>query len=232
MQIIEVTGLGVRSAVITLRAPGTALRFRLFPMVHVASPVFYQQVALRLRDCDLIVAEGVRGRSMRLSTLTLAYRFAPRFSRGGLQMQSEAVLPAAVPVINVDSTTAELSADLATLPRLTRFLMLALAPLFGLVFALRGPQAFLDHDLAVDDFPLTRDAEQHANDEVAEILVERRDRKLLDALDRLHTEYQDRDMVIAVVYGAGHMPGIAAGLRDRHGYRPREAEWLTVSAPR
>jgi hypothetical protein len=35
-------------------------------------------------------------------------------------------------------------------------------------------------------------------------------------------------MRVAVVYGAGHMPGIAAGLRARHGYLPRKADWVVV----
>ncbi|MEU4678315.1 hypothetical protein [Micromonospora sp. NPDC023737] len=33
---------------------------------------------------------------------------------------------------------------------------------------------------------------------------------------------------VAIVYGAGHAPAILRGLSDRHGYRPRTGEWLTV----
>jgi hypothetical protein len=33
---------------------------------------------------------------------------------------------------------------------------------------------------------------------------------------------------IAVVYGAGHMPALTRYLVAKYGFRPREAEWLTV----
>lgn len=77
MQIVEVTGYAVRSAVFTMRRKGSPLEFVVFPMLHVASPTFYAQVRRRLRDCDLIVLEGIKGKSAGVSTLTLAYRFAP-----------------------------------------------------------------------------------------------------------------------------------------------------------
>lgn len=232
MQIIEVTGYAVRSAVITLRSKDTPLEFVLFPMLHIASPTFYAQVRLRLRKCDLVVMEGIRGRSAAASTLTLAYRFAPRRSRNGLQEQSDdLLLPAGVPVVHPDVSAAEAIADLKTLPRSTCLLMLVAAPVMGLVFALRGPRAFLDEDLAVDDLPTTLRAELLADDPVAHAMTDRRDRRLLDALGEIHAEHRGEPLRVAVVYGAGHVPAIVTGLRERHGYRPRDAEWLTVCVP-
>jgi hypothetical protein len=35
-------------------------------------------------------------------------------------------------------------------------------------------------------------------------------------------------MDVAVVYGAKHMPAVARYLLAAYGYRPRDAEWLTV----
>lgn len=232
MQIIEVTGYAVRSAVITLRRRGTPLEFVVFPMLHIASPTFYQQVRLRLAACDLVVMEGIRGRSAAASTLTLAYRFAPRRSRNGLREQSDdLLLPAGVPVRHPDVTAAEAVADLKALPRSTYLLMLLAAPVMGLVFALRGPRAFLDEDLAVDDLPTTLRAELIADDPVTRAMTDRRDLRLLDALDEIHAEHRTEALRIAVVYGAGHVPAIVAGLGQRHGYRPRDAEWLTVCVP-
>ncbi|MFD7296704.1 hypothetical protein ACFV9W_25725 [Streptomyces sp. NPDC059897] len=240
MQIIEVTGFAVRSAVITMRSSGTPLEFVLFPMLHVAAPTFYAQVRLRLRTCDLVVMEGIRGRSAAASTLTLAYRFAPRRSRNGLQEQSdELLLPDGIPVVHADVSAAEAIADLKALSRWTYPLMLLAAPVMGLVFALRGPRAFLDEDLAVDDLPTTLRAELLADDPVAHAMTDRRDRRLLDALDEIHAkhnakhnaEHRTEPLRVAVVYGAGHIPAIVTGLRERHGYRPRDAEWLTVCVP-
>ncbi|MET9121226.1 hypothetical protein [Streptomyces sp. NPDC004528] len=232
MQIIEVTGYAVRSAVITMRRTGTPLEFVIFPMLHVASPTFYSQVRLRLRDCDLIVLEGIRGRAAGVSALTLAYRFAPRRRRNGLQEQrDDLLLPEGVPVINPDVTAAEAIADLKTLPRWMYVLLMVAAPVMGLVFALRGPRAFLDEDLAVEDLPSTLRAELMADDPVEHAMTDRRDRRLLDALARIDAEHGMEPIRVAVVYGAGHVPAIVSGLWDRHGYRPREAEWLTVLIP-
>lgn len=232
MQIIEVTGYAVRSAVITMRRKGTPLEFVIFPMLHVASPTFYSQVRLRLRDCDLIVLEGIRGRSVGVSALTLAYRFAPRRKRNGLQEQHEGLLlPEGVPIINPDVTAAEAIEDLKTLPRWMYLLLMVVAPVMGLVFALRGPRAFLDEDMEVEDLPSTLRAEMMADDPVERAMIGRRDQRLLAALGEIYAKRGEERIRVAIVYGAGHVPAVVTGLRDRYGYRPREAEWLTVLIP-
>ncbi|WP_425837789.1 hypothetical protein [Streptomyces fractus] len=228
MQIIEVTGYAVRSAVVTLRRRGTPMEFVVFPMLHVASPTFYDQVRLRLRKCDLIVVEGIRGKSAAVSALTLAYRFAPRRSRNGLQEQRADLLPESVPVVCPDVTAAEAVADLKTLPRWMYLMMLLGAPVMGLVFALRGPRAFLDEDMELDDLPMTARAEMLADHPIGHAMSDHRDQRLLDALDGIHAEHHTEPLRVAIVYGAGHVPAIVAGLRERHGYLPRDAEWLTV----
>ena len=102
------------------------------------------------------------------------------------------------------------------------------APVMGLVFALRGQRAFLDEDLVVEDLPSTLQAEMMADNPVIHALTDRRDKRSLDALGEIHAEHGDEPIRVAIVYGAGHVPAIASGLMDRYGYRPREAEWLTV----
>ncbi|MFD4503675.1 hypothetical protein [Streptomyces sp. NPDC058457] len=164
-----------------------------------------------------------------MSALTLAYRFAPRRRRNGLQEQrEETLLPKDVPVINPDVTAAEAIADLKTLPRWMYILLMVAAPVMGLVFALRGPSAFLDEDLAVEDLPSTLRAEMMADSPVEQAMTGRRDQRLLDALGEIHAERGNEAIRVAVVYGAGHVPAIVSGLWDRYGYRPREAEWVTV----
>ncbi|MFD9499264.1 hypothetical protein [Streptomyces sp. NPDC060035] len=167
-----------------------------------------------------------------MSALTLAYRFAPRRRRNGLQEQrEELLLPGTVQVIHPDVTAAEAIEDLKALPRGMYVLFMVMAPVMGLVFALRGPRAFLDEDLVVEDLPSTLRAEMMADNPLEHALTDRRDRRLLDALGEIHAERGDEPIRVAVVYGAGHVPAIVSGLRDRYGYRPREAEWLTVLIP-
>jgi hypothetical protein len=229
MQIIEASEYAVRSAVFTMRRKGTPLEFVVFPMLHVASPTFYLQVRRRLRTCDLIVLEGVKGRSAAVSTLTLAYRFAPRRRHNGLVEQNAGdLLPEGVPVLNSDVTADEALADLRALPRWMYAMLLVAAPVMGLLFALRGPRAFLDEDHTLEDLPATLREEMLADHPIGHALTDRRDRRLLEALDRIHAERSHEPIRVAVVYGAGHVPAIVRGLAERHGYVPREAEWLTV----
>ncbi len=51
---------------------------------------------------------------------------------------------------------------------------------------------------------------------------------ILESLEKIYAEHCEDRMRVAVVYGAGHMPAVAAGLRARHGYLPRSADWVVV----
>jgi hypothetical protein len=48
-------------------------------------------------------------------------------------------------------------------------------------------------------------------------------------LCRLHDQRSGEDIEVAVVYGAAHVPVVVRGLMDRYGYRPRSADWLTIT---
>jgi hypothetical protein len=57
MQFIEKNSFNVRSAVYRLQKPNDPLEFVLFPMIHVGSKQFYDEVRQRLLNCDLILAD-------------------------------------------------------------------------------------------------------------------------------------------------------------------------------
>jgi hypothetical protein len=244
MRIIDVTDGVVTSGVVTMRRRDTPLQFVLYPMMHVAQPSFYAEIHERLMGCELIVAEGIRGWSPQLSALTLAYRFAPRFRRRGLCEQNYAtLLPAGVPVINPDLTSAEFVTGLRRLPRWEYRLLLTAAPVFGLVFAVSGPRAFLTRHLTVDlsttlrpevlRAEMIRDKNRRAGitvDHPFDAISVRREDLLLDALTVIHTERCQEPITVAVVYGAAHMPAVATGLMVRHGYRVRDVERLVIFA--
>jgi hypothetical protein len=242
MRAIDVLEDRVQAAVFTMRRRGSPLRFVFFPMIHVATPSFYAEVRRLLTSCDLIVAEGGRGRSRPLTALTLAYRLAPRFRRRSLQLQDYGtLLPPGVPVIYPDVSAEEFLADLRYMPRWEYWLMLAVAPVGGLVFAVCGPRPFLTRHLMVE-LPTVlrpevlraeamRDAMRRkgiAVDDPFTAANRRREQMLLDALTAIHEERHDQPIAVAVVYGAGHAPVVVRGLMIRHGYRVREAQLLTV----
>jgi hypothetical protein len=83
--------------------------------------------------------------------------------------------PAGIPVINPDVTAAAALADLNRLPRWMYLLLLLAAPAMGLVFAVRGPGAFLDRNLEVEDLPKTHRAEELDDNPVLDAMTLRRD---------------------------------------------------------
>jgi pheromone shutdown protein TraB len=60
------------------------------------------------------------------------------------------------------------------------------------------------------------------------VMVDERGALLVDMLVSIHDERSSEPINVAVVYGASHIPGVAAALLTRLGYRARSAEWLTV----
>src|SRR5262245_773993 len=86
MQFIEKNSFNVRSAAYCLKKEGSALEFLLFPMIHVGSSEFYDEISRRLASCDLILAEGVK--SKRANLLTLSYRIVKHIRRMELVTQA------------------------------------------------------------------------------------------------------------------------------------------------
>src|SRR5689334_12465498 len=84
VQIIEHSITGTRSAVLRLRRQGSAMQFVVFPMLHIGRPEFYQAVAERLRECDLLIVEGMHGTSPLIRALTSTYRVVPGNRGSGL----------------------------------------------------------------------------------------------------------------------------------------------------
>src|SRR5262245_941540 len=87
MQIIDTGVMGTRSAVLRLRRRGSDLTFVVFPMIHVGSPGFYEEVQRRLATCAVVVMEGVSGRSAIGAAITASYRVIPANKKSGLVEQ-------------------------------------------------------------------------------------------------------------------------------------------------
>ena len=86
MQIIETSAFGVRAAVCALRRADGPLTFVLLPMVHAGSRAYFVEIERRLRNCDVIFAEGVRSR--RVDYITWSYKIVNRMRGLGLVTQN------------------------------------------------------------------------------------------------------------------------------------------------
>lgn len=229
MQFIEVSVTGVRSAVITLRTPEMRQRIVLFPMLHLGAPAFYADVTARLGQCAVVVAEGIRERSLITTALTFSYRLPGRRRRLGLVEQRIDYASLSAEVVTPDMTGRQLRAGWRAVPVLQRAVLLLLAPVVGAAFWLLGTRRMLARHATSEDLPgdsdiMLRDQAQA----LSELLLDRRDALLATALDEVLAQHRDETMDIAVVYGAAHMRVVTRYLLARYGYRARAAEWLTV----
>lgn len=229
MQILESSVVGLRSAVITLARRESPLRFVLFPMVHLAEQSFYDSVTERLRTYDLIVAEGIKGRAVSGSLLTSAYRFAESNDRLRLVVQKLPLNSLGVPVLWPDMTGEEFDQGWGRVPLAQRLVLSVGAPVFGLGMRLFGTREWIGSSLEMEDLPTPEDeAAEEAYGEVTNLVVDQRDALLVEALSSIHQEGSHEPVKVAVVYGAGHVPGVVNALGARFRYFPRSAEWLTV----
>lgn len=231
MQIIENTIIGTRSAVLRLTHRNTPLQFLVFPMLHVASPRFYAEVAQRLRRCDLLVIEGVRGRSLWVWAITLSYRIIPLNRRSGLVVDNIPYRSLGVPLVNPDVTVDEITRGWRATPLRYRLLLWCVIPVVVVARLFSARRPLLSRDVAVSDLPSESD-EAFQDSDLGEhfdrTFAGSRDQLLLDTLTEIHATRSGEPIVVAIVYGARHVPAIVRGLADRLRYRVRSAEWLTV----
>lgn len=229
MQIIEVSMIGARSSVLRLGRPGTPLRFQIFPMVHIAEPDFYACVADRLRECDLIIAEGIRGDAPSVSALTSSYRLPARLNRSGLVEQDIAYEKLGPPVRYPDMTGEEFTAGWRSVPLWQRALAVTVAPLVGLDMLAAGSRRTMARYLELTDGDWhERLSDAASMDDLMSLLGEKRDRLLMAEMHAVHLALRDEPYTVGVVYGAQHVAPIVHGMRVVNGYTVQSAEWLTV----
>jgi hypothetical protein len=229
VQLLEVNSFGVRSAVVRLQHPQTPMRFVLFPMLHLGSADFYREVATRLHGCQLVVAEGIRGRSTAALALTRAYRLLRRSQRLGLVVQELDLGGLGVPVIGPDMSAAEFGQRWRQLAVVPRMLVWCLVPLFACGIALFGSRRFLARGLgSLDDLPAREERVPEGFEDMERLIVDDRDKLLLDALASIHEQRCHEPIEVAVIYGAEHMRAVVHDLSARFGYRPVSADWLNV----
>jgi hypothetical protein len=227
VQLIEDTVFGVRSSVMTLEKRGSRTRFILVPMLHLASPEFFQVVQERLAECDVIVAEGVPG--MRARIITLSYRIGGRFHRGGLVLQQDALELSSLraEIVRPDLSAADFAIGWRAIRWPLRVLLYVAIPLAGIWLAIVGPQRALPKRLTVDDQVSLEESEAMEGG-LGEALIDARDRALCAELVRLANDDVAGERTVGVCWGAMHMRAVVAALHGDLGYRITNAEWITA----
>jgi hypothetical protein len=228
VQFIEKNSFNVRSAVYHLTKDGAGVQFLLFPMIHVGSQAFYDDVANRLIACDLILAEGVS--SKRVKLLTLSYRIVKQIKRMDLVTQGDAlvVLDLKDRIINSDMKGRAFNEGWSGLPFLSRAQLLLLVPIYVIYLMLFGTRNTLAENIALEDL-LSENEDLFQDDRFTDfnsLLIDERDRILISHIRNL-TEANGNKMV-GIVYGARHMRNVINFLVNVMHYRVAKAEWITV----
>ena len=228
MQIIESTDFGVRSAIIYLEAGKGAPRFTLFPMVHVAEAAFYEEIARRLEACDVVLCEGVK--SPTASLLTASYRYFANQTRLGLVSQRSMKLDHIKDrLIHADVSGEAFEKQWSKLSVLYRMVLPLAAPAIGLYIRYFGTRKFIARHLSMNLRKSREDILKSGDSEkVDDILLNWRDQRLLEVIERERLKQENVDLSIGILFGAAHMRSVIRYLMDSAGYRVIRAEWVRV----
>lgn len=229
MQFIEKNSFNVRSAVYCLKKDGSALEFLIFPMIHVGSAEFYDEISRRLESCDLILAEGMKSR--RGNLITFSYRVVKYIRRMGLVTQQDGmrVDTFRAKILNTDIDGDAFDERWSSLPLSLRMQFVVLVPIFVAYLFLWGTRETLADSIALDDLPsreeiLSDDEDLEAFDS---LIVDERDRILLEHVAKLEDQQHEAKR-IGIVYGARHMRSTMRFLMQQLDYRVAKAEWIKV----
>jgi len=224
MDAVEVGLFGLRTAVFRMRRSGHPLTFVVFAMVHYADHRYYEAISERIRDCDMAVVEGVRG--------SPGYRRRLLGRGRGLVRQHIDYAALGVPTINPDLTMADLRREcrsFSLLPRLGARLFFRMVRFLPYVFM------FVSRDSAARALALNSEI-HHAEmawmqdnrvwgPVIRDLVLDARDARVTAQLASIHEAHSEKDLTVAIVYGAGHLFAIMDSLQAL-GYRSTTGEWL------
>ena len=230
MQFTEKNSFNLRAVVYTLKRDSTGLEFLIFPMIHVGSREYYQEITRRLSTCDVILAEGVKSRKALI--LTLSYRFVKKMRRLDLITQHEGIRLNTFPkeVLNTDMEGSAFDERWSSLPIKLRAQLFVFIPIFVLYLFIFGTREMLAKNLIVED--LLSSEEELSEDDIFttlnSLVRDERDRKLIEHIENIDNERSQTSQRIGIVYGAFHMRCVMAFLMQELNYRVTRADWVKV----
>jgi hypothetical protein len=230
MQFIEKNSFNVRSAIYRLKKDDEGLEFILFPMIHVGSQEFYDEVSQRLAKCDLILAEGVDSKKANL--LTRSYRIVRKIRRMDLVTQQEGMNVSSFrdKLMNADMEGRAFDEHWSSLPPALKAQIFLLIPVYVIYLFLFGTREIIAENIAVEDLPSSNEVlfQDDNLDKLDALLIDERDRSLIRNIVSLHEANGSNKQTVGIVFGAMHMRNVTSFLLHKLKYRIAKAEWVKV----
>ena len=230
MQFVEKNSFNLRAAVYRLKRDSSALEFVVFPMIHVGSREYYQEITRRLSTCDLILVEGVK--SKKAAILTLSYRFIKKIRRMDLITQNEGIRLDEFrnEIKNTDLEENAFDERWSSFPIALRLQLFIIVPIFVLYLFLFGTREILAENLALDDLPSSDEIllEDETLSGLDSLILDERDRKLIEHIGDVNNERAQKSQRIGILYGATHMRRVMPFLMQKLNYRVVDAAWVKV----
>jgi len=230
MQFIEKNSFNVRSSVYLMRKAGSGTAFLVFPMVHIGTRGFFEQVTERAQKCDLVLLEGVD--SKRADVLTLSYRCVRLIKRMDLVTQQEAIRFESFrdKILNVDIKGEHFDKKWQSQSMSFRLLIYLMVPVYVVYLAFFGTRQIIAEYIAVEDLESSDEIllSDKDTEKLNDILLKDRDEIIIKYISDLLTRDIGEAKIVAILYGAVHMRNIVNYLSEVQGYRIVDSEWLTV----
>lgn len=230
MQFIEKNSFNLRAAVYSLKKDSTALEFVVFPMIHVGSREYYQEISRRLSTCDLILVEGVKSKKMTI--LTLSYRFIKKIRRMDLITQHEGIRLDEFrnEIKNADMEGNAFDERWSSLPVALRLQLFLIVPVFVVYLFLFGTRETVADNLAIEDLPSSEEdlSEDESWRRLDSLVVDERDGQLIEHIAKVADERAQTSHRVGILYGAFHMRCVMPFLMQKLNYRVVKADWVKV----
>lgn len=230
MNIIEATSFFVRVTCFDFknRDQQVKLQFRIIPMIHIGSKAYYEQALNSLKECDEIIYEGVISHQTDFITsqhLSIAKQVNLVTQNDYLKLDS-----LSKKLIHADYTKETSKKAWKTLRFKEKLKWHVLFPL----------------QLLYDSFTLTRKklakGFMHSREElylafgprpdepgtISNYVMNTREQIIFKTIDDKMELDSDKEKLIGILYGAGHMNTICRYLIDRLNYVPHNGKFLKV----
>ncbi|HAS44455.1 MAG TPA: hypothetical protein DCS93_28510 [Microscillaceae bacterium] len=227
MQIVSGNALDVRVAVYHFIKPNSPHQFITFPMIHVGEPRFYQEIARRLAQCDIVLYEGINSKKGGLgisSYESLAKHLGLGLQRQELKKQGLKQLEK-VEFIHADLSKQEFEGYWRKIPLYQRMFYNGYTFLAHLAAMVELDRQLIAKELSInlrDESP----GFMGKKNKIDDLIVRKRDRRLIHHIERQTKIHEGTPKVIGIVYGAYHIQTIMQYLLDQQHYVVKDANWV------